>query len=320
MTQNKFNYDNIYKLITKEDGLHIHKILGGIILVNYCYRYFYYILIGNMNFTSYFDIYLLCLHGLLSTSSLIFHISGVRNPQQPMIYPEYRMHSIIFALRSICCCIIHFYNYNYKYIMLISGSTFILADIITFYYNPSDKNCKNGKTMRNMPFNKEITLEEQNNITVMHSYHQIGASLYMFGNIDTAFSPMFAIQIAAFLMTLVRKGIINSYIWHLIYSLSLWLNYILYTSFSPAFFILMQLIVINHINIIFKYKINKYVAWSIYFLIIIWYKEYGYEKMINEYIIQNYNIEWYYFIHLFIITNYIIVFYKYRSLFNIKLP
>ena len=304
--------ENIYKLVTKEDSSHFHKILGGLCLLNYVYRYGFYICYGHMNFVYPIDIYFLFLHALLSVSSLIFHISNVRNPQKPMIYPEYRMHSILFSLRSISCCLVHYYSVGYKYNIIICGSTFILADIITKYYNPTGKN---GKTMRNMPFDKSISIENQNIITIMHSYSQIGATIFMFGNIDSAFSPMFAIQLAAFLMTLVRKGIIDSYLWHLIYSLSLWINFLLFTSVTPGWFILFQIIFNIHYNIIFHYKINKYVAWIIHFFIITYYKELGYQDKIDFYIQEKYKTEWYYFIRFFIIASLTILFYKYRSLY-----
>ncbi len=312
MITNNINLNNSYKLITNEDSLHIHKIIGSIIIINYTYRYLYYILYGHMNIKTNFDIYIIFLHGLLSVSSLIFHIPKIRNINQPMIYPEYRMHSIIFALRSVFSCIIYFYNYNYKNIIVICGLTFILADIISAYYNTKNQN---NKTMRNMPFDKSFTIKNQQALTLMYSYSQIGATLFMFGNINTAFSPMFAIQIAALFMTLVRKSIINTYIWHLIYSLSLWINYILLTSITPGCFILFQIIFNIHYYIIFPYKINKYIAWFFYFLFIINYKELNYEKNINNFILDKYNIEYFYFIRFFILFIYIILFYQYGILY-----
>ena len=318
MIEHNFNYKNIYKLITYEDSLHLHKILGGIILLNYSYRYIYYAYYNNMNIKSNFDLYLLFLHGLLSTSSLVFHVSNVRNQQQPMIYAEYRIHSIIFAIRSVCCCFIHYYNYNYKYIIFVCSSTLVLTDIVTNYYNSFNKTIKNGKTMRNMPFDKSIDVIKQNEIITMQSYHQIGATLFMFGNIDTAFSPMFAIQIAAFLMTLVKKNIINAKVWHFIYTLSLWINYILLSSVTPSFVIMTVFLTHVHIYIIFKYRINKYIAWLFHFIFIIYYKEYNYEENINNIILQKYNVEWFYFIRLLIIFFYIKLFYTYKILFKNK--
>lgn len=306
------NFENIYKLFTKEDSLNLHKILGFIVLMNFIYRYSHFFYKGNMNFKTNLDIYILFLHGILSISSLVFHISNTRNPQQPMIYPEYRMHSIVFALRSVGCSLVFFYNYDYIYTIIICASTILSADIITLYYNYSGKN---GKTMRNMPFDKSLSLEEQRKVTFMQSCSQIGATLYMFGNIDSAFSPIFAIQLAAFLMTLVRKGIIDSYMWHFIYSLSLWINYILFTCFTPGYFLLLQVIFNFHSYIIFHYRIHKYIAWTIHFLFIKYYKDWGVENAIDEYILTHYNNEWRTFTFIITILLYVFTFYKYKSLF-----
>ena len=315
--EKRVNTENIYKLNTKEDSLYLHKILGVIVLINFVYRYIYFYSNGHMNFKNNWDLYILFLHGLLSVSSLVFHIPKLRNPLQPMIYPEYRLHSIVFALRSVICCIVYYFyisnNYNYKFIIVVCGSTMVAADIITLWFNPSGKN---GSTMRNMPFDKSISIEDQNKITFMHSYSQIGATLFMFGNIETAFSPLFAIQIAAVLMTMVRKGIIDAYMWHLMYSLCLWINYIFFTSITPGCFVLFQTVFNLHYYIVFPYRINKYLAWLSHFTFIILYKEFGYENLINGVVLDNYNKEWYWFIRGFIITIYCILFYRYRVLYN----
>jgi hypothetical protein len=89
-------------------------------------------------------------------------------------------------------------------------------------HNPGNE--PNSTTMRNMPFDNKIGDSDQRQITLMQSSQQIGATLYMLGNLETCFSPMFAIQFAALLMTLVRKSIIDSTAWHIIYNLSLWIN------------------------------------------------------------------------------------------------
>jgi len=93
-----------------------------------------------------------------------------------------------------------------------------IADSITALY-PSK-----STTMRDMPFDKTVGEDLQRKITRMQSAQQIGAMLYMFGNLDACFSPMFAIQLAAFLMTMVRKNIIDSTAWHSLYNMSLWIN------------------------------------------------------------------------------------------------
>lgn len=310
----QIKYDNVYKLNTKEDSTHIHKTLGIIVLIHFLYRYIYFILNGHMNFQedNIIHLYFIFLHGVLSVSSLLFHISNYRNTQQPMIYPESRLHTIIFTLRSVICCIIHFYKYNYIYHIITCSSTIITADIVTYYYNRTGKN---GQTMRNMPYDKTVPAEEQEQIKIMQSTSQIGATLYMFGNIETAFSPMFAIQFASFLMTMVRKGIINGYLWHTYYSLSLWINFILFINLTPAYMLLMQVIYYIHYCIIFKYKINKYLAWTSHFTCIVLYKEYELETIINTIVIENYPVEWYYFIRIVVVLTYLYMFYRYRVMF-----
>jgi hypothetical protein len=96
------------------------------------------------------------------------------------------------------------------------------ADTVTKMYDPGNK--PKSTTMRDMPFDNKIGDSDQRQITLMQSSQQIGATLYMLGNLETCFSPMFAIQFAALLMTLVRKSIIDSTAWHIIYNLSLWIN------------------------------------------------------------------------------------------------
>jgi hypothetical protein len=73
------------------------------------------------------------------------------------------------------------------------------ADYITNMY--SDVNNANT-TMRSMPFDEAITEIQQKKITMFYTLQQISATLFMLNNIESTFGPLFAIQIAAFLMTL----------------------------------------------------------------------------------------------------------------------
>lgn len=258
----KINYENLYKLNTKEDSTFLHKGLGGLILLHFLYRYFLYFRYGSMFFSRPLDLFLINLHGVLSISSLLFHIPSLRNPLKPMIYPEFRLHSILFALRSIFVCNIYYYQLSSYYVIFTCFGTMMSADIITFFYN---WNGKNGNTMRNMPFESKIDFNLQMEVIQMHSIMQIGATSFMLGNIETAFSPLFAIQLAAFLMTMVRKSIISTTMWHAIYSLSLWINIGFYNSLSTEYLILQQVMVHSFQNIFFPNRVNKYLAWSIMF-------------------------------------------------------
>jgi hypothetical protein len=128
----------------------------------------------------------------------------------------------------------------------------------------------------------KISTEKQKEITSMHSLMQIAATGYMLGDIQSAFSPLLAIQLAAFLMTLVRKSIINSTTWHAIYSITLWINIILYETHSFGYIIIHQIMINNYKYIFFPLHINKYLAWTINFSFFIVYKEYPLEFYLND--------------------------------------
>lgn len=253
---------NLYKLITKEDPIYIHKLLGFISLLNYTYRYYLLFVYGSMFLHTKYDLGIIALHGCLSLSSLIFHIPRKRHSKLPMIYPEFRLHSIVFGLRSCICCFVEFYGGIYKlyYKMVVCFGTMLIADVITKQYaEPGDT------TMRSMPYTENTSKENINNITRFHSNQQVTATLFMLCNIESAFSPLFAIQFAAFLMTMVRKSIILPNSWHLLYSFSLMINiFVLYT-FTLSQFINMYIGIEFFRLLRMKHRMNKYLGWIITF-------------------------------------------------------
>ena len=252
--------ENIYKLVTREDGFHIHKTLGIMCLCNFIYRYSMLWMYGTMDLNNPLGFASVLLHGLLSTSSLIFHIPEDRNPMSPMIYPEFRLHSIVFALRSVLCSICHYYSLPIQ--PLICMGTMVAADTITKYANHQNQN---GRTISNMPFHSAISEQGKYQVITMNRCMQIGATLYMLGSMDSSFSPLFGIQMAAFLMTLVRKSIITANMWHICYALSLWIN-ILFVFSLPLPFILFHAAMYNLYTIcFFTWNTNKYLNWTIVF-------------------------------------------------------
>jgi hypothetical protein len=95
------------KLFTAHDPLNVHKTLGGVAVLHALYR------LCNVGQTDMgFDgslCTLACMtwHATLSCSSLIFRIPKHRlmsaGQAGSMIWPEYRLHSILFAVRSLLC-------------------------------------------------------------------------------------------------------------------------------------------------------------------------------------------------------------------------
>jgi len=253
--------ENLRKLVTREDPIHLHKSLGVICLVNFIYRYFLLFSYGSMFLNTPMGITSVGLHGILSLSSLIFHIPENRVNGKPMIYPEMRAHTIVFTFRSVLTCFSYYYGFSQFTRMCIIFLTMISADTVTHLYN---RNNTNGTTIRNMPYDKRVTEETKNSVKIMNSNMQIGATLFMLGNIESAFLPMFAIQIAALLSTLVRKSIISANMWHIMYALSLWVNIGLYYNSLPINYIVIQGISYNLYTLIFfPNRTNKYLNWLI---------------------------------------------------------
>jgi hypothetical protein len=282
-----FRPHNAHKLVTKEDPYHIHKTLGTICLANYGYRYYLLITRGDMGLDNNIAAALMGIHAALSLTSLVFHIPAVRNKSAPMIYPEYRLHSIIFAVRSCVCFFLTWYRFSIVYKFAACYLTMLSADAVTSIHNRSDG--MKSTTMRDMPFDSRIMDEDQRKITLMQSSQQIGATLYMLGNLDMSFSPMFAIQLAALLMTLVRKSIIDSTAWHIIYNLSLWINALCFYSRSLSIGYVVVQPVIYFAFYYWRFSFdknssvvlgNKYIGWTAVFAAFYFYETAGFDEKI----------------------------------------
>ena len=257
---------NMFKLITREDPANIHKMLGLSCLFHFMYQYYNLFTYGTMDLlnNSYTPL-LMAIHGALSLSSFIFRVPLNRHKGAPMIYQEFRLHSILFALRSVLCVLAFYYRLDKIYNILIVNLTMIAADVVTSLYKADTK------TMRGMPFGKMLTESDKQSVTHMHSTQQFAATLFTIINIEAAFSPLFAIQLAALLMTLVRKSIISELDWHRIYAISLWINIFVYWSFKEnillPIYIIWGVYSFNYCRIRLNY--NKYLVWN-YIMIIIY--------------------------------------------------
>lgn len=291
------NVQNLHKLRTKEDSTHFHKTLGFVCLFNFIYRFYLLFVSGTMDLNNSGGAGMVVVHGLLSGSSLIFHIPSSRNRAAPMIYPEFRLHSIIFAMRSVACFFITYYKMHLFYKFAACYSTMLLADGVTYYISnkpkffASLKTVESGTTMRDMPFDSRISEAEQQDITLAQSANQIGATLYMFGNLDSCFSPLLAIQLAAFLMTLVRKSIISSNMWHISYNVSLWAGIFVFNTFPASFIV--EMITSFYIFKTWRFSMrgNKYIGWSMVFAFMYFYNLFVAELIQKMFVYSNYGSE-----------------------------
>jgi hypothetical protein len=285
------NTENIHKLVTKEDIYHLHKTLGICTLLHFGYRFYLFLIYGTFCFYKREDMYLIGLHGVLSTSSLIFHISKTRNHSGPMIYPEFRMHSIIFTLRSVVCCYISYFyrDNNTLFPIILKIATVFLTMLSADYATIKLRESNTLTPMRNISFGNNIEQELQVKIKLMYSTAQVYATLFMLKNVDTAFLPLWAIQIAALLMTMVRKNIIKPKTWHVLYTLSLWINVFLIFQYKTGEIINFNAMMFIFKKIRFDANYNKYLSWSFVFLLYL--VEYKYKYFYNvSIIVQNMGI------------------------------
>lgn len=267
-----FNENKINKLFTHEDKYNVHKILGLIVLLNYAHLFYDFAYTGfigeiSLRKVDKYFIGLTWAHALLSLSSLQFLIPRSRTGILPMIWQEFRMHSIVFALRSIIIInILYFFGKNEVTNvcrLVVVLLTMYLADII------SDKlrEDKKESTTATMPYWNGCSPELQNNIKFFYTYAQILATIIcLFEKESYVLFIVLPIQLAAFLMTLVRKNIINTFQYHLVYSLSLLLGFIVNyksTGFYSIYLAMFLGLVIYVLRT--KLHLNKYYLWCIIF-------------------------------------------------------
>ena len=170
----------------------------------------------------------------------------------------------------------------------------LCADFVTHIYQ------NKTSTMRGMPFHESLPVEYTKKIIRMQSSLQIGATLFMLGNIETAFVPLIAIQIAPFLMTLVRKNIIQSTMWHILYMITLWTSVGAYSTLNVSFTVIHYILYKIFLRLRFTYDYNKYLLWINIFGL------YQFMKIVLAPIIDYYFIDYSTIFHIGVIMHFLI--------------
>jgi hypothetical protein len=142
-------------------------------------------------------------------------------------------------------------------------TTLLAADLSSKYFASEEK------TMRGMPFPDCVSERMRKWVNYYYNFSQLGATTVILSKttIESPFIMMFPIQLAAFLMTLVKKNIISPGAWHVIYAWSLALGYI-HTEqhadprnrFSKA--------LASALLLRFFMRTNKYVVWTVVYFIL----------------------------------------------------
>ena len=97
-------------LVTRDDPMHMHKLLGLFCFLHALYRFAVSFVARDMGFqTDSTTLACVAAHACLSLSSLIFALPKRRIRDGSRIWPQYRLHSIIFACRSLCFMLLVLY-------------------------------------------------------------------------------------------------------------------------------------------------------------------------------------------------------------------
>lgn len=228
------------RLFTNHDPYHIHKTLGLFALMNFLLRFYYVARYGNSfppeaGESKGFQCLCVLVHAALPAMSMFLPLPPKRNFWMPMIWPEFRLHSILFSCRHVLCTLLTILE---LWPTQIWGSTFgvalaecacklavvigtvQLASLITDHYGDREKRTTNA-----MPYPPGVKEEEQKLIKCHYARKQFGATIMacVCGPLSATFSfaPIYAIQAAPFMMTLVRKGKCEALAYHRVYSCAL---------------------------------------------------------------------------------------------------
>jgi hypothetical protein len=102
------------QLITHEDPMHVHKTIGILCMVSYLFRL---VQTGpsDMGFVTYpsLTIPTILLHLCLNMTSLVFKIPARRISSGYRIWPEYRLHSLVFLCRALAVMALYYYEQTY---------------------------------------------------------------------------------------------------------------------------------------------------------------------------------------------------------------
>ena len=261
------------KLFTHEDYLNMHKIFGGLILVNVLYTIFDIYKSGckgelTMRKIGWEFFIFLIIHLFLSLSSLQFHVPNNSNFYTNIsIGEEYRLHSIIFAIRHfIVIFLLYFFNnnlYSQFLIPIVVLLNMYFADLISLFKKPKDDNL--GYKIGSLPFWSNCSKEIQNIITSIYTFAQIYITYLLISlksNIEINLFAIFIIQITAFMGTLSKKGFINNFHWHLIYLSQYLITFFLFFNHKNIFTIQNLIIGLIIWALRTKFNFNKFFLWT----------------------------------------------------------
>eukprot|EP00931_Biecheleriopsis_adriatica_P081407 TRINITY_DN5473_c0_g2_i1.p1 TRINITY_DN5473_c0_g2~~TRINITY_DN5473_c0_g2_i1.p1 ORF type:complete len:342 (-),score=47.75 TRINITY_DN5473_c0_g2_i1:32-1057(-) len=235
------------KLLTGHDRFHIHAVLGLTALLHFFFRFAILLSSGRDSFSpGLASSSLLAVHFLLHATSFQFDLPEKRITSKPMIWREFRLHNAIFAYRNLVCAVLGIWLPDWWYRSELSFSAFIVKiGVLCFTCWAAEKATERlgsteDRTTNTMPYPPGTPENVEAMVKKFYAKCQFAASaLAAFGTPMLSFGSVLAIEVASFLMTLVRKGKIDSWMYHTVYSVSLFIMFpaivaTIYFSGDPA--------------------------------------------------------------------------------------
>lgn len=235
------------RLSTHEDAkfLHAHKVIGAAVIAHFCWRWCCWAVNGSTGFDdcgSPWPLFWVLVHAALHVTSFQFALSQRRNRVYNIIWPEMRWHTTIFSVRGLAVIVFMWLSAQPQATAQLQAAlrfmrvatvfiTMIAADAVTFIYRDAGY----GTTMRSNPYPDGAPRWAVSALNQFYSVSQAGATVVvMFSTLPSAvLFQLMPIQLAPFLMTLVKKGYMRQAGWHAWYAGALAANYVFLLS-SPA--------------------------------------------------------------------------------------
>ena len=220
------------QLITKEDPTFIHKALGIACLCSFVWRYAN-IGSSDMGFLSHpeYTVPTLLLHFMLTASSFIFKIPQKRIKDGTRIWPEYRMHAMVFLCRSLA--VIGRFWYEAKYQLPrnydFNFAVVILAMVAADLCSASVEEKYRSNSVRDVDTPAAVKFFFSSIQFLATSAYLMGLPRYSF-----PFLAVMVVQLTPFLATLRRKHLIGRDIGAFMYGVFLVYGYVVPTYFSPG--------------------------------------------------------------------------------------
>ncbi|CAE7718305.1 unnamed protein product [Symbiodinium pilosum] len=148
-----------------------------------------------------------------------------------MIWREFRVHNAIFALRHLVGSALgiwapQWWLQNPGVTSLTAKVGLVLAACYAADVTTEKIGSKDDRTTNAMPYPKTTPQTVEQVAKRFYAKSQFAASaIAAFGTPSSSFCSVLAIEIASFLMTLVRKGIIEARTYHIIYAAALFIMF-----------------------------------------------------------------------------------------------